>query len=211
MNSHFQLGNKDKTFNLDHGFLPNKDPSLLDHTNTSHSSWLRCAADLPKTLETSNIRKTIESLPEFDLDSLTGQSTSETLLRHEQAMVTLSFLAHAYVWCDPSNPATRLPKKIASPWYRVATQLGRPPVLSYASYALCNWKRLDSESPIQLGNICLQQNFLGGLDEEWFILIHVDIEAKAIPALQSLIPLLEAAHTRHIDEAQYHLTQVHKH
>ena len=30
------------------------------------------------------------------------------------------------------------------------------------------------------------QNFLGGIDEEWFILVHVDIEFKALPMMQQL-------------------------
>src|SRR2546427_4821666 len=38
-----------------------------------------------------------------------------------------------------------------------------------SSYALDNWRRLDPTSPIELGNITLLQNFLGGLDEEWFV------------------------------------------
>ena len=37
--------------------------------------------------------------------------------------------------------------------------------------------------PIALGNIALLQHFLGGLDEAWFILIHVDIERRAGAAL----------------------------
>ena len=74
----------------------------------------------------------------------------------------------------------------------MSQRLGRPPVLSYASYALDNWRRLDPSGPIALGNIVLLQNFLGGLDEEWFILVHVDIEAKAAPALASTIQAQEA-------------------
>ena len=61
--------------------------------------------------------------------------------------------------------------------------LGREPILSYASYALWNWRRLDESGPIALGNIALLQHFLGGLDEAWFILIHVDIERRAGAAL----------------------------
>ena len=72
------------------------------------------------------------------------------------------------------------------PWHAVAQRLGRPPVLSYASYALDNWRRLDATGPIALGNIALLQNFLGGIDEEWFILVHVDIEARAAPALDAI-------------------------
>jgi len=89
------------------------------------------------------------------------------------------------VWED-EQPATRIPAGVAVPWYAVAQRLGRPPVLSYASYALHNWRRLDPAGLIALGNIVLLQNFLAGVDEEWFILVHVDIEAKAAPALQAI-------------------------
>jgi indoleamine 2,3-dioxygenase len=48
------------------------------------------------------------------------------------------------------------------PWYELSEQLGRPPVLSYASYALDNWRRLDPNAPIELGNIVLLQTFWQG-------------------------------------------------
>jgi indoleamine 2,3-dioxygenase len=102
-------------------------------------------------------------------------------------MMLLSYFGHAYVWGEPT-PATRIPASIAVPWYAVAQRLGRPPVLSYASYALHNWRRLDPTGPIALGNIVLLQNFLAGVDEEWFILIHVDIEATVSSALAALGP-----------------------
>ena len=60
-------------------------------------------------------------------------------------------------------------------------------MLSYVSYALDNWRRLDAQSAIELGNIVLLQNFLGGQDEEWFVVIHVAIEAKAGRALAAII------------------------
>ena len=44
-------------------------------------------------------------------------------------------------------------------------------------------------TPIELGNIALLQNFLGGMDEEWFILVHVDIEARAGSALAGMLEM----------------------
>jgi indoleamine 2,3-dioxygenase len=85
-----------------------------------------------------------------------------------------------------------LPAGLAVPWHAVAKKVGRPPVLSYPSYALHNWKRNDPRGPIAIGNIVLLQNFLGGIDEEWFILIHVDIEAKAGDAVAALVPAQQA-------------------
>jgi indoleamine 2,3-dioxygenase len=100
-------------------------------------------------------------------------------------MLVLSYFGHGWVWQGPEVSA-RLPASVAVPWHAVAKRLRRPPILSYASYALDNWRRLDPAGPIALGNIALLQNFLGGIDEEWFILVHVDIEAKAASALDAI-------------------------
>ena len=59
--------------------------------------------------------------------------------------------------------------------------------LSCSQWSTCVC-RLNDSQPIQLGNIVCLNNFLGGLDEEWFRLVHVEIEAKAAPALGSIQP-----------------------
>ena len=69
-----------------------------------------------------------------------------------RAMMLLSYLGHGYVWGKP-QAASVIPKNIAVPWFHVATQLGRPPVLSYASYALDNWGRIDSKQPVAIDNV----------------------------------------------------------
>ena len=127
----------------------------------------------------------------------------------ERAMTLLSYLGHAYVWRG-DKPADKLPARVAVPWHEVADSLGRPPVLSYSSYSLHNYFRLDPGREIETGNIALIQNFLGGLDEEWFILIHVDIERKAGPALAALHDCLDAAEARDAGQLEHHLATVHK-
>jgi len=101
-------------------------------------------------------------------------------------MVILSFIGHAYVWGEKET-VSLLPSSLAVPWHQVARMLGRPPVLSYASYVLDNWRRVDSHNPIEVGNIVLLRNFLGGQDEEWFVLIHVAIEAAVGAALEAIV------------------------
>lgn len=118
----------------------------------------------------------------------------QTDRERRRAMLLLSYIGHAYVW-NGDAPAERIPANLALPWYELSQHLGRPPVLSYASYALDNWRRLDPNAPIELGNIVLLQNFLAGLDEEWFILIHVDIEAKAARAIRQIPTAIRAAET----------------
>ena len=72
-----------------------------------------------------------------------------------------------------------IPKELAITWHSIAKKLDRPPILSYASYALNNWKIHDPNKPFDVENIDILQNFLGGVDEDWFIMIHVAIEYEA--------------------------------
>lgn len=181
-----------RRFNLNHGFLPATDP--IAKLPDLFSPWEELAAQLPKLLATQFLRSRIEELPPLPLNPLTQGDAAERL------MMILSYLGHAYVWQAGQEPATRLPHRLAQAWYDVAQLLGRPPVLSYASYALYNWRRIDPHEPIELGNIVLAQNFLGGIDEEWFILVHVDIEHRAIAAMQAIVPAQEAAQAQ--DQAQ---------
>ena len=166
------------------GFLPTTDP--LDRLPSNFEAWEEAAHALPKLLMSNRIRELLAELPAFPLNEF----ADERQLR--RAMVVLSYLGHAYVW-GGERPATHLPEKLAVPWYEVAHRLGRPPVLSYASYCLDNWYRFDKSRDPQLGNIGLIQNFLAGEDEEWFILVHVDIELAAVQAIASLIPAQDAA------------------
>jgi indoleamine 2,3-dioxygenase len=126
-----------------------------------------------------SLRKTVNALPPFPVDAL----TSEAELK--RAMVILSFIGHAYVFGEKPT-IDRIPEVLARPWHEVAKRCGRPPVLSYESYALDNWQRLDPNGPIAIGNVALAQNFLAGIDEEWFVIVHVDIEAKAAQALSAI-------------------------
>ncbi len=161
------------------GFLPVQDP-LTAFTDSSLLSWEKTAALLPKLLASTQTRQVIEALPALNVSSL------KTAAEQERAMLLLSYLGHGYVWSsDP--PADTLPEILAKAWYAVGQTVGRPPVLSYASYALHNWQRIDPKKPIEVGNICLLQNFMGGIDEEWFILIHVAIEAQAGLAISKLV------------------------
>lgn len=168
---------------LAHGFLPTADPLLK--LPAEFKALEETATQLPKLLMSDDLRKFIAQLPVLPMAQL------KTEAERERAMLLLSFLGHGYVWGQKPVIET-LPSSLATPWYEVAVSLGRPPVLSYASYALHNWRRINPVLPIALGNIVLLQNFLGGIDEEWFVLVHIDIEAKAIAALQAVVATINA-------------------
>jgi indoleamine 2,3-dioxygenase len=170
------------------GFLPNEDPAceLPDY----YRPWDYAIGELPKRLMAGNVRRWLRSLPTLGVDRLGNQKFLN------RAMLILSYMGHAWVWGE-RDVSDHIPENIALPWYEVARQLGRPPVLSYASHALNNWRRLDPDQPIELGNILRLANFLGGIDEEWFVLIHIAIEAQAGPALQAAFNLQNQVRERH--------------
>ena len=163
-------------------FLPSKDP--LNEYKTSSKSLGRLAdiADqLPKLLLTSKIQKNINSLKTNDL-SVDLLIKNKNIRELKLAMVQLSFISHAYIW-GAKTPSKVLPEALAKPWTQVANILGRPPILSYASYCLDNWYRLNKKENISLENVGLLTNFLGGVDEDWFVTIHVCIEDAARGAI----------------------------
>jgi indoleamine 2,3-dioxygenase len=167
----------------EHGFLPRPDP--LDCLPKEFAAWEEIGRALPKLMMTGKIRSFIRQLPRLDAARLTNDR------ERKRAMVILSFVGHAYIWGEKET-VSLLPSSLAVPWYQVARMLGRPPVLSYASYVLDNWRRVDARDPIEVSNIVLLQNFLGGQDEEWFVLIHVAIEATAGAALDAIVAVQRA-------------------
>ncbi len=179
------------------GFLPLQDP--LRRLPEPFDAWEIMASSLPKLFASDHLRRTISDLPPFPLAAIAREA------ERERAMLLLSYLGHAYVWGD-AQPAEVLPSRLAVPWHAVASSLGRPPILSYSSYALHNFFRLDPAREIECGNIALIQNFLGGIDEEWFILIHVDIEKRAASGLAALHPCLDAAEQRNAERLTSYLT-----
>ena len=179
------LNLSDYEISPEQGFLP-KDPleNLLDLPALND-----LGRELPKLLSARTVRRFIDEQRHL-LPSIPSTWRTED---YRAAMRILSFCGHAYVWEVPDQPTATLPPQLAIPWHVVAQRLGRPPVLSYASYALDNWRRLDKAKPIQLDNIVLLQNFLGGLDEEWFVVVHIQIEREAGPGLAGLLRALRGA------------------
>lgn len=178
---------KDFGVSLERGFLPAQDP--LESLPGAFSVWDEVSAALPKLLVSTKTRDTIDRMPLIDAAGL------QTEAELERAMVVLSYLGHSYVWFGKS-PAERIPPSLAVPWAAVAERLGRPPVLSYASYALHNWRRLVPQEPVALGNIGLLVNFWGGADEEWFVLVHIEIEMQCGEAMQGAAEAVNAAQSQ---------------
>ena len=172
------------------GFLPEQQPSKKYSINNNSLNLLTdLASDLPKLLLTGQLQNKINRLKDNELE------ISELLINKKPsdinlAMRHLSFIAHGYIWGD-EEPHEVLPRVISKPWVQVANELGRPPVLSYASYCLDNWYKIDTNEEISLENVALINNFLGGVDEDWFVTIHVAIENQASGAIEACMEMME--------------------
>jgi indoleamine 2,3-dioxygenase len=78
---------------------------------------------------------------------------------------------------------------------------------------LDNWARLDkgtpeNPGPITLENIYMAQNFFGGADENWFVMVHVAIEAEAGVLLDDAVKLVAAAEAEDAAECERLLVEM---
>ena len=179
------------------GFISSDQPlRYLNDKNQDEQILEDLACSIPKLLLTNKIRKQIDNLPDsFFSHDLSKYSEEELRLLNVQ----FSFLAHAYVWGD-LVPSKVLCKAIAMPWSSISKMLGRPPILSYASYCLDNWHKINQDEGVNLDNVALNYNFLGGIDEDWFVTIHVCIEHAANKAIQSAFTIALKTETNDCNE-----------
>ena len=179
------------------GFIGSKQPlRYLTDKNIDEQKLEDLAVAIPKLLLTNKIRHQIDKLPhDFFSHDLNKYSEVELRLLNVQ----FSFLAHAYVWGDLA-PSKVLCKSIALPWSNISEKLGRPPILSYASYCLDNWHKINDDDGVNLNNVALNYNLLGGIDEDWFVTIHVCIEHAANLAIASAFNIALAYQQNTADE-----------
>lgn len=146
----------------------------------------------------------MKRLPDPDMDKhLPNLSDAQVRL----LMVHYSFIMQAYVWGE-AEAAKVLPRNLAVPYCKLAERIGQFPLLPYSSYTLDNWGKLDPQGGIALDNIYVIQNFYGGADENWFIMVHIEIEAKAGAALAAMPDLIEAVDAKNAAQVIAHLKTI---
>ena len=164
----------------------------------------QAADDLSDLLTSGRVRHWLDQLCDPGLEDWALEAAEEEV---RTAMVHYSFLAQAYVWGEP-EPPVHLPANLARPIVALADRLGQAPLLPYSAYVLDNWARLDKAGPINLENIRMVQNFLGGADENWFVMVHVAIEAEAGVLLDNAVKLIAAAKAEDAAETERLLTEM---
>ena len=190
-----------------HTFL-SKTPPLRDYISKKKSllNITEIANELPKLLLTNNVQNKINKLKvhELSVDILLKNKNKKEI---NLAMSHLSFIAHAFMW-GGNKPEKILPEVVSKPWVKLSKYLGRPPILSYASYCLDNWYKVNQQEPISLDNVALINNFLGGVDEDWFVTIHVCIEDAASEAIDAAYKLSKLNESNNVDDFNTNLKKI---
>lgn len=185
------------TWTIKRGFLPDNDPLVgsddlkdLDELGKNIPEWMsqrRVREELVHGLRCFSTGRFAGSIRgQWPLGAPGWRSGDEL----EHAMRLYSYFASSYVFATNEEPASRIPKEISVPLVELAVAVGRKPILSYASYCLYNWKKLDPNKDIVVDNLDLIQYFTHGDNsshEAWFILVHVDIEARAAEGIGAVM------------------------
>ena len=121
----------------------------------------------------------------------------------------LAFITHAYIWGGDkpeevgkalSNSLVilmavqRVPQPLSIPFLRICQHLEVPPVATYAGVCLWNFRPIFADEPIDsLENLSTLTTFTGSLDESWFYLVSVAIEARGAPIIPLMLEAIAAA------------------
>lgn len=174
------------------GFLPEQDPLSSFPGDSPYKLLDDIGKDLPSLLNDGHFRSYARTL---NIPSWQDGADDENLPALRLYYLRLGFLASAYINQVGEEVCHVLPANIAVPLAQACKLLERPPILSYDGYALYNWRRFQTDRPIELGNLDTLQNFVHLYDEHWFILVHVEIEAIAADILAAIARIDKALKT----------------
>ncbi|KAI5797435.1 Indoleamine 2,3-dioxygenase [Peziza echinospora] len=177
---------EDYSISYTNGFLPDKMP-LRRLPDRYYEAWEDIVDNLQALILTKRIRSAVNMLP------ILSHSRLHTEPELQRAYSILGFIAHAYIW-GGDRPAQRLPACLSIPFLRVSERLEIIPVASYAGVALWNYRTLFGSIDIDdLRSLATLQTFSGSLDESWFYLVSVAIEARGAPVVPMMLDAIAAA------------------
>lgn len=159
------------------GFLPKADP--LVELPKKFRFIDEVSRAIPEIIQSGVVRKELEKLPVPRLQTVrhTGQL--------ERLFACYTHLGSAWMWGNEEQ-VDSIPQSIAGPIWYLGKRLGVPPILTYKPYVLDNWRRKNPNGPIEIENLDVLHRFVDLPDADWFILIHVEIEANAGPIPSSI-------------------------
>ncbi|KAJ5116115.1 hypothetical protein N7456_000463 [Penicillium angulare] len=177
---------------LDYGISPENgflspEPLLESLPDPYYAKWEAIAANLQPLLLSKRVRSLVDRLPTLSTSYL------NTDAEWRRAYVVLVFILHGYVW-GGDRPSERVPPQLTVPLFEICERLEVPPVATYAGVCLWNYKPLFPDEPADdLDNLACLQTFTGSLDEQWFYLVSVAIEARGAPSIPLMLEAITAA------------------
>ncbi|KAL8822272.1 MAG: hypothetical protein Q9191_006986 [Dirinaria sp. TL-2023a] len=170
----------------DYGFLPMELP-LEALPDSYYAKWEAITKNLQALVLSRRLRGVIQGLPVLSTSRL--QHPAEW----RRAYVLLAFMTHAYIW-GGDRPEERVPPSLSIPFLKVCNYLELPPVATYSGVCLWNFKPIFADEPMDtLENLSTLLTFTGSLDESWFYLVSVAIEARGAPLLPLMLNAITAA------------------
>ena len=192
-------GEQGAEFSPERGFLPPTDP--LTRLDSRFAAWEETAAELPKLLVSNRLRRRLANLPRLSIEGIDTRRSR----RGPCCFCPTSAIPTSGASAPRPRPCRRRSRCRGTRWRNCFTVHRSSPTPRTRSN---NWKRLDASGPVEIGNLCLLQNFWGGADEEWFVIIHVDIEMRAGAALRQLRPAQDAVARADVAALTTHLEAV---
>ncbi|GMM38652.1 dioxygenase [Saccharomycopsis crataegensis] len=189
------------------GFVPEKFP-VECLPQDYYQPWESLVENLPALILNKSIRRLIDTtLPVLSTEHLANEGEVR------RAYVVLSFLTHAYVWSFDCQPVSSLPPQLSTPYTDVASQLGLPPVATYAALVLWNFKpalkspgqTYTDVSKLTIDNFSTVNTFTGSIDEMWFYLISVQFEIEGAKCLDVGMKAATAAAQNRPEDLTTHL------
>ncbi|KAL8934764.1 MAG: hypothetical protein Q9211_005061 [Gyalolechia sp. 1 TL-2023] len=169
-----------------HGFLPTELP-LQVLPDPYYSQWEAIVSNLQALLLSRRLKGVVHQLPVLSTSRL--QQPAEW----RRAYVVLSFITHAHIW-GAGKPEERVPPSLSIPFLKVCAKLELPPVATYSAVCLWNFKPIFHDEPIDsLDNLSTLVTYTGSLDESWFYLVSVAIEARGGPIIPLMLHAIAAA------------------
>lgn len=183
---------RDYGLSPEYGFLPNNLP-LSRLPDPYYNDWEAIASNLPALILSRRLRSIVDRLP------VLGTTGLEHEVEWQRAYSILCFIAHGYIWSGDS-PEEHLPPCITVPLLTIADHLDVPPVATYAAVCLWNFKPLFRNEHIDnLENLATLNTFTGSIDESWFYLVSVAIEARGAPILELMLQAMSAVRENDYD------------
>ncbi|NXA71477.1 I23O2 dioxygenase, partial [Thryothorus ludovicianus] len=162
-------------------------PDPLTELPAPYGPWMDIAHDLPRLIESHQLRSRVHQMPQLSTQHLRGRE--ELHLAH----LVLGFITMGYVWQEGEEGTVQvLPQNLAVPYWEVSQALGLPPILSHADFVLANWRRKDPNGPLEIENLDTIIMLPGGESLRGFILVTLLVEKAAVPGIKAIVRALGA-------------------